>query len=262
MSSSILLNVDARGVATLTLNRPECHNALDHDGVNLLNANLQTLAEDDAIRAVILTGSGISFSAGHDINAMRLLAEADESVMRGIVGEYATVLDTLDRFNKPTIARVQGSSFGFGIGLIACCDFAIGVTDALFGFSEVRQGVTTGVAMPYIVRAIGARAARRYMVSSERFNAGKAKRIGLLHQDVTPALLDSTVEQLVRQLLLNGPQAMAITKQLITELDQYPIDDTVKTKMLESSLQVRTSQEGREGILAFIEHRAPDWVQS
>ncbi|TDR79907.1 enoyl-CoA hydratase-related protein [Paludibacterium purpuratum] len=261
MSQSILLSVDPRGVATLTLNRPECHNAIDHDCANLLTAHLQTLAEDDEIRVVILTGSGISFSAGHDIAAMRRLAEADESDMRAIVQEYAQLLDTLDRYDKPTIARVQGAAFGFGIGLIACCDFAIGVTDALFGFSEVRQGVTIGVAMPYIVRAIGERAARRYMIGSERFNAGKAKRLGLLHQDVGATLLDSSIEQLTRQLLLNGPQAMRETKRLIGELEHRRIDETLMAHMVENSLRIRTSAEGREGVLAFIEHRAPDWVR-
>ncbi|MBV8047956.1 MAG: enoyl-CoA hydratase/isomerase family protein [Paludibacterium sp.] len=261
MSQSILLSVDERGVATLTLNRPECHNAIDHDCANLLTAHLQTLADDAEIRAVILTGNGISFSAGHDIAAMRRLAEADEEGIRAIVREYAALLGTLDHYGKPTIARVQGAAFGFGIGLIACCDFAIGVTDALFGFSEVRQGVTTGVAMPYIVRAIGPRAARRYMIGSERFNAGKAKRLGLLHQDVSALLLDRTVEQLVRQLLLNGPQAMRETKRLIHDISHSPLDSQLMARMEESSLLIRTSDEGREGILAFIEHRAPHWAK-
>jgi methylglutaconyl-CoA hydratase len=261
MNSSILLKVDPRGIATIALNRPECHNAIDHHCANLLTAHIQTLEEDEGIRAIVLTGSGISFSAGHDIAAMRQLADAEAEDMRAIVHEYASLLDTLDHCSKPTIARVQGAAFGFSIGLIACCDFSIGVADALFGFSEVRLGVTLGVAMPYIVRAIGPQAARRYMIGSERFNAGKAKRLGLLHQDVASSQLDIAVEQLVRQLLLNGPQAMCETKRLIHELEGRPIDSALIAHMVESSLTIRTGAEGREGVRAFIEHRPPQWIK-
>jgi methylglutaconyl-CoA hydratase len=260
MNDSVLLAVDPRGIATLTLNRPECHNAIDRDCAGLLLANLDTLAEDEEIRAIVITGSGISFSAGHDTDAVRRMAQAGEAELRTELGQYSQLLARLDTLPKPTIARVQGSAFGLGAGLIACCDFAIGASDALFGFSEVRLGIIAGISIPYIVRAIGARAARRYLISSERFNAGKAKRLGLLHQDEAPALLDQAVEQLLRQLLINGPQAMLISRQLIATVAEQPIDDALRAHVLEKSLQVRLSDEGSEGTAAFIEHRAPNWV--
>lgn len=260
MTESVLLTVDTRGIATLTLNRPECHNAIDRDCANLLIANLQTLAEDPEVRAVVLTGSGISFSAGHDIASIRTMARASEPELRAELAEYSRLLALLDTLPRPTIARVQGSAFGLGVGLIACCDFAIGATDALFGFSEVRLGAIAGITAPYTVRAIGARAARRYLVSSERFNAGKAKRLGLLHQDVPPSQLDPSIEQLVRQLLINGPQAMMATRRLIDVVAHRAIDDTLRAHALEAALRARLSDEGREGAAAFIEHRAPDWI--
>jgi methylglutaconyl-CoA hydratase len=260
MNESVLLCVDNRGIATLTLNRPECHNAVDRDCANLLVANLETLAEDSEVRVIVLTGNGISFSAGHDIASIRRMARAGEADLRAELAEYSKLLALLDNLPKPTIARVQGSAFGLGVGLIACCDFAIGATDALFGFSEVRLGTVAGIAAPYTVRAIGPRAARRYLVSSERFNAGKAKRLGLLHQDVAPVLLDQAVEQLVRQLLINGPQAMMATRRLIDVVAQQPIDDALRAHVLEEALRTRLSDEGREGAAAFIEHRAPGWV--
>jgi methylglutaconyl-CoA hydratase len=258
---SVLLSVDERGIATLKLNRQECHNAIDSDCADLLTANLETLSEDEDIRAVILTGTGISFSAGHDIDALRSHVAASQETLAQQIRQYARLLHTLDTLNKPTIARVQGAAFGLGVGLIACCDFAIGAADALFGFSEVRQGNIPGVVTPYVVRAIGARAARRYLIGSERFNAGKAKRLGLLHQEVQHAMLDNTVEQLIRQLLINGPIAMNETKRLIREIEHQSISEPNMERLIEQTASIRISHEGQEGIAAFIEHRKPGWIK-
>jgi methylglutaconyl-CoA hydratase len=260
MTASIQLSVDTRGVALLTLNREECHNAIDRDCANLLIANLQTLDEDEAIRVVVLTGNGINFSAGHDMVATRGMADAPLATLQQDCREVAQLLSTLDTLSKPTIARVQGSAFGLGVGLIACCDFAFGASDALFGFSEVRQGVIAGITSAYVTRAIGARAARRYLLSSERFNAAKAKRLGLLHQDVPLAELDACVEQCILQLLLNGPQAMTHIKRLVSLLEHHPIDAELLEQLIEHTAAVRASEEGREGMAAFIEHRKPGWA--
>lgn len=260
MTESVLLAVDQRGIATLTLNRAECHNAIDADCANLLIANLETLAEDDAIRAIILTGNGISFSAGHDIEAMRKMLDAPADSLTHDAREIARLLLTLDTLDKPTIASIQGSAFGLGVGLIACCDFAIGAADALFGMSEVRQGAVAALIMPYVVRAIGVRAARRYMLSTDRFNAAKAKRLGLLHQDVPASQLRAATERFVQQLLLNSPQAMIESKRLINRLEHQRIDAQLMDQMIERSVQIRVSDEGQEGMRAFIEHRKPGWA--
>ena len=259
MSEPILRSVDTRGVATLTLNRPECHNALNRQSASQLITHLNALEQDQDVRLVVLTGQGISFSAGHDIIAMRAMLQASEADLRAELTEYTTLLATLDNLAKPTLAKVQGSAFGLGVGMIACCDFAIAVSDALFGFSDVRQGVISAVPAPYVVRAIGHRAARRYLIGSERFNASKAKRLGLLHQDVAPALLGSAMEQLIRQILTNGPAAMAATKQMVKEISSQPLDAGLISNLIQRSIEIRHSPEGREGIDAFIEHRTPDW---
>jgi len=261
MMESILLTVDPRGVATLTLNREECHNAINRDCANLLNTNLQILDEDPEIRVVVITGSGISFSAGHDIAALRATLDAPLEALEHEAREYARLLATLDHLSKPTIARVQGAAFGLGVGLIACCDFAIASSDALFGFSEVHQGTISSTIAPYVIRAIGARAARRYFLSTERFNASKAKRLGLLHQDLQRAQLDRAVEQLAHQLLINGPLAMSATKQMVRQIEHRPIDETLIESLIQQSARTRASEEGREGVAAFIEHRKPQWVK-
>jgi methylglutaconyl-CoA hydratase len=259
MTEPILLAVDPRGIATLTINRAQCHNAIDRDSASLLTANLETLRDDPGIRAIILTGAGISFSAGRDLSAMRNQASATQPELHKDARELTRLLNTLDTLHKPTIARVQGSAFGLGVGIIACCDFALGASDALFGISETRLGTVACLIAPFVIRAIGARAARRYLISTERFNAAKAKRLGLLHQDLPAAELDAEIEQLVQQLLLNSPQAMRETKQLIKQLEHRDIDQALLAQLAELSAASLSGAEGREGITAYIEHRQPQW---
>jgi methylglutaconyl-CoA hydratase len=259
MTESIIRTVDHRGIATLTINREQCHNAIDRESASLLTANLETLGEDPGIRAIILTGAGISFSAGRDLSAMRDQAGASLPELHKDARNLTRLLDTLDQLNKPTIARVQGSAFGLGVGIIACCDFALGASDALFGISEARMGTVACIIAPFVMRAIGARAARRYLISTERFNAAKAKRLGLLHQDLPASELDSAIEQLVQQLLLNSPQAMSETKRLIRQLEHGMIDQELLDQLAMQSASFHASEEGREGVAAYIEHRQPQW---
>jgi len=258
---SVLLHVDPRGVATVTINRPELHNAIDDDTVSLLAATLETLAEDDSVRAVILTGEGISFSAGHDSDWMRHMASFSETELRRDAQLLAQLLRTLDTLPKPTIARVQGSAFGLGAGLVACCDIAIGASEALFSFNEAKLGIIPALSAPYIVRAIGPRATRRYFVSAERFNAGKAKRLGLLHQVVELDELDSAVEHCASHLLLNGPQAMREAKQLVDLIGSRSLDNALIEDTITAIVRVRSSEEGREGIHSFLEQRKPRWLE-
>jgi methylglutaconyl-CoA hydratase len=199
----IRLSTDARGVATVTLNRPELHNAFDHETLDLLNATLETLSEDDTVNAVVLAANGLSFSAGHDIDWMRRMAGFSADETRQHIQLQAQLLATLDTLPQPTIARVQGSAFGLGAGLVACCDVAICSSEALFCFSEVRLGLSPAVFSPYIVRAIGERPARRYFITGERFNAGKAKRLGLVHYVVENDELDASLQHQLEQLQLN-----------------------------------------------------------
>ncbi|HJV07925.1 MAG TPA: enoyl-CoA hydratase-related protein [Chromobacteriaceae bacterium] len=257
----ILLSVDSRGVATVTLNRAELHNALDHETIDLLIATLETLAEDSSVKVVILTGQGISFSAGHDMQWIQRLAEFSPAEIEREARLSSRLLSTLDNLPKPTIARVQGSAFGMSVGLVACCDLAIGVSEALFSFSEVKLGLIPAVAAPYVIRAIGQRAARRYFVTAERFNAGKAKRLGLIHQVVENDEIDMAVEHAVRLMLLNGPQAMLQAKQLVNDIGSQPLSHESLELTIKRLVETRHGSEGREGVNAFIEKRTPNWLE-
>lgn len=260
MLQPILQSVDDKGIATITLNRAELHNALDDGMILQFTAVLEHLIADGRVRAIVLAADGISFCAGHDSAWMQRMTGLDNEELKQHGRLLANLLATLDSCPKPTIARVQGSAFGIGAGLIACCDVAIGVSEALFCFSDVRLGVIPAIVAPYVIRAIGERAARRYFITAERFNAGKAKRLGLIHQAVENEELDLAVEQMVRQVLVNGPQAMAAAKRLVRELGGRAIGTDTIELTIERIAQVRSSAEGQEGIAAFIEQRAPTWL--
>lgn len=260
MEDAVLLKVSPQGIATISLNRGELHNALDDRMVELLTATLQTLAEDASVRVVVLTGAGISFSAGHDSAWLRKLTEFDETRQRRDAQKLSILLETLDHLPKPTIARVQGSAFGIGAALVACCDVSISVSEALFCFSDVKLGIIPALAAPYIMRAIGPRAARRYFVTAERINAGKARRLGLIHQTVENDELDDAVEHMCRQLLLNGPHAMVAAKQLIRDIEHRDIAPAVIDLTIDRMVALRRSEEGQEGVKAFLEMRKPGWI--
>lgn len=260
MQHSILQSVDDRGIGTITLNRAELHNALDDTMIVQFTTVLENLIADQHVRAIVLAAEGISFCAGHDSAWMQRMAGFSQDEIKQHARLLAILLSTLDNCPKPTIARVQGSAFGIGAGLIACCDVAIAASEALFCFSDVKLGVIPASVAPYVMRAIGERAARRYFITAERFNAGKAKRLGLIHLVLEDEELDMAVAQMCRQVLLNGPQAMAAAKQLVRELGGRAITADAIDTTIERIAQVRTSGEGQEGIAAFIEQRAPSWL--
>ena len=260
MNDAILYSLDTRGVATLALDRQELHNAFDDALIQALTAKLEEIDADPAVRVLVLTGTGISFSAGADINWMRRMAgySRDENLRDATY--LAALMQRLDTLRMPTIARVQGSAFGGGTGLIACCDIAVAVSDALFCFSEVKLGLIPSVISPYIVRSIGASAARRYFMTAERFNAGKAQRLGLVHKVVERDELDSTIGLFVEQVLHNGPAAMTAAKQLVADVYAQPIDGTLIEMTTNRIADVRSSAEGKEGLSAFLDKRKPDWL--
>ncbi|WP_337883243.1 enoyl-CoA hydratase-related protein [Chromobacterium haemolyticum] len=257
---SVLLAVDPKGIATITLNRAELLNALDDNTVGLLTAMLETLAEDPSVRAVVLTGSGISFSAGHDIDWMRRMAGFGREELERHARLLAKLLRTLDTLPKPTVAKIQGSAFGLGAGLVACCDVSIASSEALFSFSEVKLGVIPALVAPYMVRAIGERSTRRYFMSAERFNAGKAKRLGLVHQVVESDELDMAVDFLINHLLINGPAAMLEAKRLLADIAGLGVGEDSMEICIQRIVSVRLSEEGREGIQAMLETRKPSWM--
>ena len=255
----ILVDIDARGVATLTLNRPHVRNAFDDALIAELTACLRRLAADAAARVLVLTGSGESFSAGGDLGWMRRMAGFGDAENRADAMALATLLRTLDELAKPTVARVNGPAFAGGLGLVSCCDIAVAAEEAVFSLSEARLGLVPATIGPYVVAAIGARAARRYFLTAERFSAGEAQRIGLVHEVVPRASLDAAIERMVAALLEGAPGAQGRAKRLIAEVGSRPLSDTTMALTAQVIADARASAEGREGLAAFFEKRKPNW---
>ena len=261
MTDSLLL--DRQGaVARLRLNRPELHNAFDAGLIAGLTGALAELGRDPAIRAVVLEGAGPSFSAGADLNWMRGMAAAGEDENRDDALALARLMRTLDELPKPTIARVHGAAFGGGVGLVACCDIAIGVPEAKFGLTESRLGLLPAVISPYVVAAIGARQARRWFATAELFDAHEACRIGLLHAVVDAAELDAAVQRQVDLLLKAGPVAAASAKSLVRRVAAGGDGAALDAENAALIARLRVSPEGQEGLTAFLAKRKPAWTES
>lgn len=247
-------------IVRLRLHRPELHNAFDADLIGTLTAALVAIGEDRTVRVVVLEGAGTSFSAGADLNWMRGMTTATEGENYVDALALAKLMRTLDELPHPTIARVQGAAFGGGVGLIACCDIAIGVPEAKFGLTESKLGLLPAVISPYVIAAIGPRQARRWFASAELFDATEAHRIGLLHALVPADELDAAVNRQIDLLLKAGPSAAGTAKQLIrrvaAETDGYRLD----CDNADLIARLRVSAEGQEGLAAFLDKRKPGWA--
>lgn len=255
-----LLHLREGPVARLRLNRPELHNAFDATLIAALTGALTGLAADDPVRVVVLEGEGASFSAGADLNWMRGMAAAGEQVNRDDALALARLMRTLDELPKPTIARVHGAAFGGGVGLVACCDIAIGARVAKFGLTESRLGLLPAVISPYVIAAIGTRQARRWFATAELFDADEAARIGLLHEAVDADALDGAVQRQVDLLLKAGPVAAARAKSLVRDVAAHTDRDRHDRDNAALIARLRVSPEGQEGLSAFLEKRKPGWT--
>ena len=250
-------------VVTLTLDRPQVHNAFDDTLIAELTAALEALADDAGVRVLVLTGSGATFSAGADLNWMRGMADASETENRDDALRLAKLLRTLQFFPKPTLARVNGSAYGGGVGLVACCDIAIGVAGAKFALSEVKLGLVPATIAPYVVQAIGPRQARRLFVSAEIFDATEAARIGLLHQCVVAGHLDEAIDRQLHFLAKGGPIAQHAAKQLALRTAGMTPESAAHIDAVNAELiaRLRVSPEGQQGLSAFLEKRSPPWLK-
>ncbi len=255
------LKIDRRGaLATLALDRPALHNAFDDALIAALTEALRALGTDPSVRAVVLAGNGPSFSAGADLGWMRRMALAPETENRADAEKLATLMRALDELPKPTIARVHGAAFGGGVGLVACCDIAIGVPEAKFGLTETRLGLVPAAISPFVIAAIGARQARRWFQSAEIFDAAEALRIGLLHAVVPAEELDAVVRRQCELLLKVGPTAIAEAKALVRRVSAGGHDaSTLDRDNAALIAQLRVSPEGQEGLSAFLDKRKPRW---
>ncbi len=255
------LAVDVRNnVGLVALNRPELHNAFNAALIDELTIVLQALDAEASVRAVVLTGHGKSFCAGADLNWMKEMAGFSPAENLADAQALALMLRTLNGLSKPTVACVRGAAFGGGVGLVACCDIAVSAHDAIFSLSEAKLGLIPATISPYVIEAIGARQARRYFLTAERFTAAEAFRIGLVHDIVPESELDTRINELLGALLLAGPTAQLECKALIRGIAHRPIDADVIAGTAEHIAAVRASPEGREGVAAFLAKRPPSWV--
>jgi methylglutaconyl-CoA hydratase len=249
------------GSVWLTLDRPEIHNAFDERLIAALTAELARLAGDEAAQAIVLTGSGRSFSAGADLNWMRRTATYGEAENLADARALAKLMSTLHELPKPTVARVNGAALGGGTGLVACCDIVVASAEALFGTTEVRLGLIPAVIGPYVIGAVGVREARRLMLTGERIGAAEAARIGLVHDVVAADQLDAAVGTVLRQLLKGAPNALAAAKRLVHDLAGRPIDPELVDDTARRIAALRATPEAREGIGAFLDKRRPNWLR-
>lgn len=262
MSEPIVLHsTDARGVATVTLNRPEIHNAFNEVLIEELRSAFERVATDPKARLMVLASNGKSFSAGGDLNWMRKQGTLTEKENLEDAYRLAVMLKTLDILPKPVIGRIQGAVFAGGVGLVSCCDVAIAAEGAIFSLSEVKIGLAPATIGPYVTAAIGPRAMRRYAVSGERFGAAEAHRIGLVHEVVPPEALDKAVEKMIGEFLQGGPEAQGAAKKLVRDVAHRPIDEAVMRDTAQLIARRRATAEGREGIQAFLEKRKPGWIR-
>lgn len=248
------------GVRMVGLARPRIHNAFDEVLIAELTEAFRQADEDPAVRAVLLHASGPSFCAGADLEWMRRVAGYGRAENLADAHALAAMLSAIATCGKPTLARVQGNAFGGGVGLIACCDIAIGSSEAIFALSEVKLGIIPATIGPYVLAAIGARQARRYFVSGERFDAAEAQRIGLLHEVVAPSGLGARTDAVLDALMLAGPRAQREAKLLLRAISGRPIDGEVIADTAERIARVRATDEAREGVGAFLEKRRPAWM--
>ncbi len=258
---SALLVTTHDDVRTITLNKPERHNAFDDALIAELAAAFRDAATAPGIRAVVLDSTGKSFSAGADLEWMKRMAGYSHAENLADAIALSDMLDVIDSCPRPVIGVVQGAAYGGGVGLVAACDLAVAAEGATFCLSEVKLGIIPAVISPYVVRAMGSRHARRYSVTAEPFDAAQAQATGLVHEVVPAERLAEIRDKWLARLRGNGPEAMAAAKGLIRRAADQPLDEPLRHWTAERIAERRASDEGREGIRAFLEKRKPAWLQ-
>ncbi|MEG5262979.1 gamma-carboxygeranoyl-CoA hydratase [Pseudomonas sp. JDS28PS106] len=258
--TTLQIQRSAAGVVTLWLDRPEKHNALDARMIAELVNALRELGADEAIRFLLLRGRGKHFCAGADLAWMQASAALDYAANLKDAHELGELMSLLYHLPFPTLAVVQGAAFGGAVGLVSCCDIAIGAEDALFSLSEVRIGLVPAVISPYVVQAIGERATRRYALSAERFGGERARELGLLAETCPAGELETLVQRWTGTLLQNSPQAMRAGKALLQDVGSGVLNEALRQRTESTIAGIRVSPEGQEGLNAFLEKRKPAWT--
>jgi methylglutaconyl-CoA hydratase len=246
-------------VAHIYLNRPAVRNAFDADTIAELTQVFSTLSLDASLRAVVLGAHGQAFSAGADLNWMQRMAHFSWAENHSDAARLAHMLWQIASCPVPVIAKVQGDCFGGGVGLVACCDVVVAAEQAGFCLSEARLGLIPATISPYVIHAIGERAARRYFVTAERFSARRAHMLGLVHEVYAADALHEATQQVVHSIVHNGPQAVRACKQLVKDIGKLPLNSDLRDLTARRIADVRASDEGREGVRAFLSRTPPAW---
>jgi len=248
------------GVATVRLNRPEVRNAFNEIMIGELTGAFRALGADAGIRAIVLAAEGPAFCAGADLGWMKKMASFTRAENLADAAQLADMLRTIYACPKPVVAKVQGDCYAGGMGLIAACDIAVAIETSHFCLSEVKLGLIPATISPYVVKAIGENAARRYFLTAERFSAQEARRIGFVHEVVPAEALDATVGEIVKALVANSPNAVKEAKRLVHDVADAPLSDALIADTAERIADIRSSDEGKEGVRSFLEKRKPGWL--
>jgi len=261
-NNKVLVKVNEQGIATVTLNNPDKHNAFDDDIIKQLTTIFTDISQRDDISIMVLNSEGKSFSAGADLGWMKRMANYSYEDNLTDANALAQMLKALNFLPQTTIAQIQGAAFGGAVGLASCCDIVIASNKASFCLSEVKLGLIPATISPYVVDAIGLKASRRYFQTAERFFADKAQQLGLVDEVVAPDELLQEVDAMIEKLLANGSQARRQAKKLSQDVAFQTIDDDLLKDTSERIAAIRVSDEGQEGLTAFFEKRTPDWQAS
>ena len=255
------LEIEREGhVARVWLNRPDVRNAFNDDVIKELADTFTTLGADTQLRAIVLSGRGKAFCAGADLGWMRQMAGFDWERNRTDAQALAAMLWAVYRCPVPVVGRVHGDCYAGGVGLAAVCDVLVAADGVNFCLSEARLGLLPGTISPYVIRALGEQASRRYFVTAERFSAARAAALGFVHEVVAPEALDAKVDEIVATLVANGPMALRACKTLVQDMAGRPIDAALRDETARRIADIRASDEGREGVQSFLNKRTPGWV--
>ena len=258
----VITDIDDLGVARVRLNNPDKHNAFDDQMIGQLTEAFIAIADNSNVRIMVLGSEGKSLSAGADLEWMKRMASYSYDENLRDASALALMLKTLNEIPQPTIARIQGPAFGGAVGLVSCCDMAVAASAASFSLSEVKIGLVPATISPYVIAAIGQRAARRYFITAERFDAHRALQLGLVNEVVDAEQLDQEIDRLINTLLANGPAAVTAAKQLVFDVAGKPIDQQLIDATCETIAAIRVSEQGQEGLQAFLERRKPQWIKN
>lgn len=257
-TSSLEISRDG-AVARVFLNRPDVRNAFNSELIAVLRATFDSLASDVSVRAIVLGGHGKVFCAGADLNWMRAMADYSWEQNRADAQALADMLWALYRCPQPVVGRIHGDCFAGGLGLAACCDVLVAAEGAHFCLSEARLGLLPATISPYVIKAMGEQAARRYFITAERFSSAEAHRLGFVHSLCAPEALDAEVQRFVDVLVANGPQAVKASKRLVQDLAGREINDDLRAETARRIADIRASDEGKEGVQSFLQKRDPAW---